>query len=146
MPSRRRRDRPLKACNTRRSASGEGQKLLLDSAKLHSQTRMSSAAAVTDASFEQDVLKSDVPVLVDFWAPWCGPCRMVAPIVDDIAKEYEGRIKVFKLNTDENPNVASQYGIRSIPTLMLFKNGQKVDTVVGAVPKTTLSGTIAKYL
>jgi thioredoxin 1 len=107
---------------------------------------MSSATAVTDASFEQDVLKSDVPVLVDFWAPWCGPCRMVAPIVDEISKEFEGKIKVFKLNTDENPNVASQYGILSIPTLMIFKGGQKVDTVVGAVPKTTLSSTISKYL
>ena len=107
---------------------------------------MSSAAAVTDASFEQDVLKSDVPVLVDFWAPWCGPCRMVAPIVDEIAKDYEGKIKVFKLNTDENPNVASQYGIRSIPTLMLFTEGQKRETVVGAVPKDTLSRTISKYL
>ena len=107
---------------------------------------MSSAAAVTDASFDQDVLQSDVPVLVDFWAPWCVPCRMVAPIVDEIAKEFEGRIKVVKLNTDENPNVASQYGIRSIPTLMVFKGGQKVDTVVGAVPKTTLASTISKYL
>ena len=107
---------------------------------------MSSAAAVTDASFEQDVLKSDLPVLIDVWAPWCGPCRMVAPIVDEIATEFEGKIKVFKLNTDENPNVASQYGIRSIPTLMIFKGGQKVDTVVGAVPKTTLSSTISKYL
>jgi len=107
---------------------------------------MSSAAAVTDASFEQDVLKSDLPVLIDFWAPWCGPCRMVAPIVDEISTEFEGKIKVFKLNTDENPNVASQYGIRSIPTLMIFKGGQKVDTVVGAVPKTTLSSTISKYL
>ena len=107
---------------------------------------MSSAAAVTDASFDQDVLQCDVPVLVDFWAPWVGPCRMVAPIVDELAKEFEGRIKVVKLNTDENPNVASQYGIRSIPTLMVFKGGQKVDTVVGAVPKTTLASTISKYL
>lgn len=107
---------------------------------------MSSAAAVTDASFEQDVLKSDLPVLIDFWAPWCGPCRMVAPIVDEIATEFEGKIKVFKLNTDENPNVASQYGIRSIPTLMLFKDGQKIETVVGAVPKTTLHTTITKYV
>ena len=107
---------------------------------------MSSAAPVTDASFEQDVLKSDVPVLVDFWAPWCGPCRMVAPIVDEIAKDFEGKLKVVKLNTDENPNIASQYGIRSIPTLMIFKGGEKVDTVVGADPKTTLSSTISKYI
>jgi thioredoxin 1 len=107
---------------------------------------MSSAAPVTDASFEQDVLKSDVPVLVDFWAPWCGPCRMVAPIVDEIAKDFEGKLKVVKLNTDENPNIASQYGIRSIPTLMIFKDGEKVDTVVGAVPKTTLSSTISKFI
>ncbi|GBO55511.1 thioredoxin [Pseudanabaena sp. lw0831] len=107
---------------------------------------MSSAIAVTDASFEQDVLKSDIPVLVDFWAPWCGPCRMVAPVVEEVATQYEGKIKVFKLNTDENPSVAGQYGIRSIPTLMLFKGGQRVDVVVGAVPKTTLSSTIEKHL
>lgn len=107
---------------------------------------MSSAASVTDASFEQEVLQSNQPVLVDFWAPWCGPCRMVAPIVDEIANDFAGQIKVFKLNTDENPNIASQYGIRSIPTLMIFKGGEKVDTVVGAVPKTTLSTTISKYL
>ncbi len=107
---------------------------------------MSSAVAVTDSSFEQDVLASDVPVLVDFWAPWCGPCRMVAPVVDEIAEQYEGKVKVVKLNTDENPNVASQYGIRSIPTLMIFKGGQRVDVVVGAVPKTTLANTLEKYI
>jgi thioredoxin 1 len=107
---------------------------------------MSSATAVTDASFEQDVLKSSLPVLVDFWAPWCGPCRMVASVVDEIAKEYTGQLKVYKLNTDENPNIASQYGIRSIPTLMLFKGGVKVDTVVGAVPKTTLVASLTKHI
>ncbi|WP_413160117.1 thioredoxin [Capilliphycus salinus ALCB114379] len=107
---------------------------------------MSAAPQVTDASFQQDVLESDVPVLVDFWAPWCGPCRMVAPVVDEIAEQYAGKVKVVKLNTDENPNVANQYGIRSIPTLMIFKEGQRVDMVVGAVPKTTLANTIEKYL
>ena len=106
----------------------------------------SSAAPVTDASFPKEVLESSVPVLVDFWAPWCGPCRMVAPVVDEIAEQYEGQIKVVKLNTDENPQVASQYGIRSIPTLMIFKDGQRVDMVVGAVPKTTLASTLEKYL
>lgn len=107
---------------------------------------MSAAVQVTDASFKQDVLDSEVPVLVDFWAPWCGPCRMVAPVVDEIAQQYAGQVKVVKLNTDENPNVASQYGIRSIPTLMIFKGGQRVDMVVGAVPKTTLANTLEKYL
>ncbi len=106
----------------------------------------SSAAPVTDSSFTQDVIESEIPVLVDFWAPWCGPCRMVAPVVDEIAEQYEGQVKVVKLNTDENPQVASQYGIRSIPTLMIFKGGQRVDMVVGAVPKTTLANTLEKYL
>jgi len=107
---------------------------------------MSAAAQVTDGTFKQEVLESDVPVLVDFWAPWCGPCRMVAPVVDEIAEQYVGQIKVVKVNTDENPAVASQYGIRSIPTLMIFKGGQRVDMVVGAVPKTTLATTLEKYL
>ncbi|QEI40186.1 Thioredoxin [Dolichospermum sp. UHCC 0315A] len=107
---------------------------------------MSAATNVTEASFKVDVLESEVPVLVDFWAPWCGPCRMVAPVVEEIAEQYEGQIKVVKVNTDENPNIASQYGIRSIPTLMIFKDGDKVDMVVGAVPKTTLATTLEKYL
>ena len=107
---------------------------------------MSAATNVTEASFKVDVLESEVPVLVDFWAPWCGQCRMVAPVVEEIAEQYEGQIKVVKVNTDENPNIASQYGIRSIPTLMIFKDGDKVDMVVGAVPKTTLATTLEKYL
>lgn len=101
---------------------------------------------VTDASFKQDVLESEIPVLVDFWAPWCGPCRMVAPVVEEIAEQYEGKVKVVKVNTDENSNVASKYGIRSIPTLMIFKDGERVDMVVGAVPKTTLANTLEKYI
>lgn len=109
-------------------------------------TSRMAASQVTDSSFKQEVLESEVPVLVDFWAPWCGPCRMVAPVVDEISEQYDGQIKVVKVNTDENPSVASQYGIRSIPTLMIFKGGQRVDMVVGAVPKTTLSNTLEKYL
>ncbi len=105
-----------------------------------------SAAQVTDSTFKQEVLESEAPVLVDFWAPWCGPCRMVAPVVEEIAEQYDGQVKVVKVNTDENPSVASQYGIRSIPTLMIFKGGQRVDMVVGAVPKTTLANTLEKYL
>ena len=101
---------------------------------------------VKDIDFKDEVLESELPVLVDFWAPWCGPCRMVAPVVEEIADQYEGQVKVVKLNTDENPNTASQYGIRSIPTLMIFKGGQRVDMVVGAVPKTTLAQTLEKYL
>lgn len=101
---------------------------------------------VTDSSFKQEVLESFQPVLVDFWAPWCGPCRMVAPVVDEIAQEYEEKVKVVKINTDENPTIATEYGIRSIPTLMIFKKGKRVDTVIGAVPKSTLASTLEKYL
>ena len=101
---------------------------------------------VTEATFKQEVLESDAPVLVDFWAPWCGPCKMLSPVVEEIATEYEGQVKVVKINTDDYPTVASHYGIRSIPTLMVFKGGRQIDTVVGAVPKTTLTKTLAQYI
>jgi thioredoxin 1 len=93
---------------------------------------------VTDQTFESDVIKSDLPVLIDFWAPWCGPCRMVAPIVKELAGEYEGKVQFRKLNTDENPMVAAKLNIRSIPTLMLFKNGQQVGQIVGFRPKASI--------
>ena len=103
---------------------------------------------VTDQTFKERVLNKDedIPVLVDFWAPWCGPCRMVSPIVDEMATIYKEKVKVFKLNTDENPNTASLYGIRSIPTLIIFKKGQRLDMVVGAVPKSTLATTLEKHI
>jgi thioredoxin 1 len=97
------------------------------------------AKQFTDSSWEQDVLSSDKPVLVDFWAEWCGPCRMIGPLVEELAKEYEGKAVIGKLNVDENPGVASKYGIRSIPTLLVFKGGEVVDKIVGAVPKTMLA-------
>ena len=100
----------------------------------------------TDASFEQEVLKSDTPVLVDFWAEWCGPCRMIGPSLEDIAKEMDGKLKVVKVNIDENPMAPTRYGVRSIPTLMIFKDGQLAATQTGALPKGRLadwiSGTI----
>nr|YP_009332952.1 thioredoxin [Membranoptera tenuis]AKL79208.1 thioredoxin [Membranoptera tenuis] len=101
---------------------------------------------VKDASFDEEVIQANCPVIVDFWAPWCGPCRMIAPVIDQIADDYKNIIKVVKINTDENPTTSTEYSIRSIPTVMIFINGQKVDTVIGAVPKSTLLNALNKHL
>ncbi len=100
---------------------------------------MSDIVYVTDDSFESDVLKSDVPVLIDYWADWCGPCKMIAPILEEIASEYDGKVKVAKLNIDENPSTPPKFGIRGIPTLMLFKGGEVEATKVGALSKSQLT-------
>lgn len=101
---------------------------------------------VSDASFESEVLKSDSPVLVDYWAEWCGPCKMIAPILDDISGEYEGKLKIAKMNVDENTETPAKFGIRGIPTLMLFKNGAVVATKVGALSKSQLASFIDSNL
>lgn len=101
---------------------------------------------VTDTSFESEVLKAEKPVLVDFWAAWCGPCRMIAPFVKDIASEYEDVLKVTKLDTDANPMTAGRYGVMSIPTLMVFKNGKVVDRIVGAMPKDAIVARLMPHL
>ena len=100
---------------------------------------MSDPIALTDDNFSQEVLSSDTPVLVDFWAAWCGPCRMVAPIVEELAREYAGRAKICKLDVDDAQKTAGEYGIRSIPTLLIFRDGKVTDQVIGAVPKTQIT-------
>ncbi|MDA8157049.1 MAG: thioredoxin [Actinomycetota bacterium] len=108
---------------------------------------MSDAAAeVNTGSWDKEILKADGLVMVDFWAAWCGPCRIIAPTVEEIAREYAGKLKVMKLNTDENPDIASKYKIMGIPTLIFFKNGEKVDQVVGAVPKPQLKSKVDTLL
>jgi thioredoxin 1 len=102
--------------------------------------------SISDAEFQQEVLGADRPVLVDFWADWCGPCKMIAPTIEEFAVEYEGKLKVTKMDVDQNPRTAMQYGIRSIPTLLIFKDGKIVEQIVGAVPKRSLMEKIAPHL
>lgn len=101
---------------------------------------------LTDDQFEQEVLKSDIPVLIDFWAAWCGPCRMIAPIVEELAKTHEGKAKICKLDVDNNQKTAMQFGIRSIPTVLIFKGGEVVDQIVGAVPKQQIVDRLEAHL
>ncbi len=101
---------------------------------------------LTDANFDRDVLQSDLPVLVDFWATWCAPCKAIGPLIDSVAADYAGKLKVGKVNVDDNPATPGKYGVRGIPTLILFKGGKVVDQVVGAVPKSQLDALIAKAL
>ena len=109
-------------------------------------TGMSSATAITTADFEKEVIQADELVLVDFWAPWCMPCRMLAPTLDDLASDYTGKVKIVKVNTDENQSLAVQYGIRGIPTLILFKGGEPVDRAVGVQPKKALAEKLDKAI
>lgn len=107
---------------------------------------MSAIGEVTQATFESEVLKSTEPVLVDFWAPWCGPCRMLAPVVEKVSQKFAGKAKFLKLNTDENPSITGHYGVSGIPCLILFKDGQIADRVVGYVPENTISSMLSKHV
>lgn len=107
---------------------------------------MSNAIDVTDVSFENEVIKSDSVVLVDFWAPWCGPCRKLGPVLDDIAQEFEGKVKVVKVNTDENLKIAKEFQISGLPSLLVFKNGEAKEVMVGLMPKSTIVSNIEKHL
>ncbi|MEI8389963.1 MAG: thioredoxin [bacterium] len=107
---------------------------------------MSNALEVNDTSFDQEVKQSEILALVDFWAPWCGPCRKIAPIIDEISEEYKGRLKVVKVNTDENVRIAQEYSISGIPSILIFKNGEAVERLVGLMQKSTLISSIEKYL
>jgi len=101
---------------------------------------------ISDATFEREVLNSDIPVLVDFWAPWCGPCRAIAPVIEELADEYDGRVKITKMNVDDNPITPGRFGIRAIPTLILFKGGQAVDQITGAVGKPMIQAALDRLL
>lgn len=107
---------------------------------------MANVRELNDASFDQEVLRSELPVLIDFWAPWCGPCKQIAPVVEQLASEYDGKLKVFKMNVDDNPQTPSRYGVRGIPNLILFKDGTVADQIIGAVPKAQLVKAIDRAL
>ena len=107
---------------------------------------MSEVLHINDADFESVVVNSDIPVLLDFWAPWCGPCKMIAPVLDELAPEFAGKVKIVKMNVDDNQATPAQFGVRSIPTLLLIKNGQVVATQVGALPKTQLASFINQHI
>ncbi|CAN4117534.1 unnamed protein product [Withania somnifera] len=117
-----------------RSVSGEASDVSFD------------VPTVTEETWDSLVLNATEPVVVEFWAPWCGPCRMFHPVISELAKQYAGRARCFKLNTDDSPSVASRYGIRSIPTIMIFVKGEKKDAIIGAIPKTSLTASIDKFL
>jgi len=107
---------------------------------------MSKPVVISDSTFDSEVLKSDIPVIVDFWAPWCGPCKMIAPILEELANEHEGKVKIAKMDVDQNTQIASQFKIMSIPSLLFFKDGKLVDQVVGALPKAQLASHLEKVL
>ena len=107
---------------------------------------MSEVLHINDADFESIVVNSDIPVLLDFWAPWCGPCKMIEPVLDELAPEFAGKVKIVKMNVDDNQTTPAQFGVRSIPTLLLIKNGQVVATQVGALPKTQLANFINQHI
>ncbi|WP_390884486.1 thioredoxin [Haemophilus pittmaniae] len=116
------------------------------SRKQNKEKNMSEVLHINDAEFDAQVIKSDIPVLVDFWAPWCGPCKMIAPVLDELAPAYAGKVKIVKVNVDENQATPAQFGVRSIPTLLLFKDGQLVATQVGALPKGQLAAFINQHI